>query len=193
MTDLANKYRSMFTYCESSPTFIRWAVDRFSGRYGAIVEALAGDVAGGSTSSSGYGQVRVDRRLTLIHHIVWLLHNESILDGHIVDHIDGDKSNNRIDNLRCIPSKYNSQNAKKRLDNTSGKTGVTLITNKSRSGKNVQYWRAAWMEGGKLKNKNFSVKKYGYNLAKEMACDYRDEVVYKLNSNGAMYTDRHGK
>lgn len=42
----------------------------------------------------------------------------------MIDHIDGDASNNRISNLRLVSASLNSRNRKKRSDNASGATGV---------------------------------------------------------------------
>lgn len=43
-----------------------------------------------------------------------------------VDHIDGNKSNNRIDNLRPASVSQNAWNSKKRVNNTSGYKGVSF-------------------------------------------------------------------
>jgi hypothetical protein len=42
----------------------------------------------------------------------------------MVNHEDGDSSNNRLSNLRLVDYFANNQNAKKRKDNVSGVTGV---------------------------------------------------------------------
>lgn len=62
----------------------------------------------------------------LSHHIVLMMHGVEIPEGHIVDHIDGDTSNNSIDNLRTIFPAFNARNCKQRVDNSSGKTGMTF-------------------------------------------------------------------
>ncbi len=43
-----------------------------------------------------------------------------------IDHINGNKSDNRIDNLRLATFSENSWNAEKRSDNTSGHKGVSF-------------------------------------------------------------------
>jgi hypothetical protein len=59
----------------------------------------------------------------LIHRIVWAIcvgkHPERV-----IDHIDGDSLNNRIDNLRDVSQTINSRNSKMRSNNTSGVNGV---------------------------------------------------------------------
>lgn len=44
-----------------------------------------------------------------------------------IDHINGDTSDNRIDNLRDVSALHNMRNVKRRVDNQSGYTGVHFI------------------------------------------------------------------
>lgn len=68
------------------------------------------------TNAAGYRRVTFDRGAlgrfrALAHRIVWVLHHGAIPDGQLVDHIDGDFLNNRINNLRLVTKSGNSQNA----------------------------------------------------------------------------------
>lgn len=47
-----------------------------------------------------------------------------IPEGMQVDHINHDRSDNHIENLRLVTNMQNAQNKKMRPDNTSGTTGV---------------------------------------------------------------------
>lgn len=53
---------------------------------------------------------------------MWFLHYGTLPD--LIDHIDGNPSNNQIDNLREASEGQNRANAGKHSDNTSGSKGV---------------------------------------------------------------------
>lgn len=65
-------------------------------------------------------QFRV-RRTAFLHRIVWELHHGPIPAGLEIDHIDGDKGHNTIDNLRLISHRENILYARQRLGNWSAK------------------------------------------------------------------------
>jgi len=82
----------------------------------------AGSVAG-TVANNGYLRIGIKRRYFLAHRLVFLLHH-----GHMpkyVDHIDGNKQNNRVENLRVATKAQNCQNQKVRSTNTSGIKGVS--------------------------------------------------------------------
>ena len=81
-----------------------------------------GDVAG-SVRADGYLAVKVRGQIYKAHRLAWLygLGEWPKLD---IDHINRNRSDNRIANLREVTHKQNLQNAGKYSHNTSGHTGV---------------------------------------------------------------------
>ena len=107
--------------------------------------------------------------------------------GKYIDHIDRNKSNNTIENLRLVTNEVNKRNSSKYSNNTSGKTGVRRILMGG-----VLYWCATWADCDyKSRTSYFSTVKYG-EKAYEMACSKRDQEIKRLNSEGAGYSDTHG-
>jgi hypothetical protein len=91
-----------------------------------------GSIAG-TTKASGYRQIKVDGMFYLAHRLAWL-YEFGVIPDHQIDHIDGDKSNNSISNLRDVTSAVNHQNKKAaRTDNATGLLGVCKKRNKYRA------------------------------------------------------------
>lgn len=95
--------------------FFMWAVDRGN-------QILAGDEAG-HINIRGYRVINVAGKLRPAHRLAVLLTTGGWPNGE-VDHINGDKLDNRIENLRVVDRKENNRNAKLRKDNKSGVRGV---------------------------------------------------------------------
>jgi hypothetical protein len=58
----------------------------------------------------------------MAHRVIWkMVHDE---EPDEIDHIDGDTQNNRLANLRAASRQDNVRNAKRKITNTSGCTGV---------------------------------------------------------------------
>lgn len=74
-------------------------------------------------ASKGWRSCKMDGRIFPVHRIIWKLHYGREPDG-IIDHINGDPTDNRIANLRCGDHTVNSRNTKRNSNNRSGITGV---------------------------------------------------------------------
>jgi len=89
--------------------------------------AKPGCVAGSLHKPSGYRYIKVDGKQYKEHRLIWLYFNGSFPDGDI-DHINGNRSDNRIENLRAVPHAMNQQNQRlPSKNNRSGFLGVSLI------------------------------------------------------------------
>lgn len=84
---------------------------------------LSGKVAGGVDRGHGYRRVRVGGRSELAHRIIM-----AIVNGYWptdeVDHINGNRDDNRLCNLRLVSRSGNMLNKSKYRNNSSGVTGV---------------------------------------------------------------------
>ncbi|CAH9015136.1 putative homing endonuclease [Vibrio phage 466E53-1] len=100
--------------------------------FGTFNTRFGGKSAGGkNTGKTGktYREIRLHDKSYLAHRIAWVICNGSIEDGHDIDHINGDGTDNRICNLRSVTRSDNGKNQRLRIDNTSGATGVYNLPN----------------------------------------------------------------
>ena len=100
----------------------------------------------GSQRKDGYLNLNFSGRNYLIHRLVWFMHY-GVWPRHQIDHINGIRNDNRMENLRDVPNKENARNARLAVNNTSGYVGVW----KNANGR----WISEWCEGGKRKTKYF--------------------------------------
>jgi hypothetical protein len=87
----------------------------------------------GHTTNDGYVLASVDYKNYKLHRLIWLWHFGSFPEAHI-DHIDGNPSNNKIENLRQATDAQNMQNQRKaRVTNKLGCQGVYKVNKKFRA------------------------------------------------------------
>lgn len=179
-----------FYYDPTAPSCLRWARTKYSGRSNGKPQSIKGEPAGGMNQRLHY-EVYFEGRLQQAHRLVYRLEVGEIPEGMVIDHINGNRSDNRVENLRAVTSKTNARNRKKSVRNTSGVTGVYAIYNKI--GEHSGY-TASWqtLEGYKNHTKRFTFEKYGPD-ALEAAKWWREVMVDFMNADGAGYTADHGK
>lgn len=91
----------------------------------------------GTMSKGGYLRASIERRMYAVHRIAWKMHYGSDPSG-VIDHIDGDKLNNRIANLRDVTQAENLYNTVRRSDNTTGYKGVVFDKAKNKYAINLK-------------------------------------------------------
>jgi len=84
--------------------------------------AKAGDLAG--TAANGYLRVRVGDSLYYVHRLAWFIYYGKWPENQI-DHINGNRIDNRIENLREANHSINGKNTEIHRNNTTGHSGVT--------------------------------------------------------------------
>ena len=142
-----------------------FSADRFARAWNA---RFAGKPAG-SLGGKGYFQVVVDGRVMQAHRVAWAIATGK--DPAEIDHINGDKSDNRLSNLRDVSHQENGRNLKRSRNNSSGVTGV---------GWNHLFgkWQARITVGGRSKSLGY------FNcLASAANARKRAEEIYGFHPN----------
>lgn len=124
------RLKELLSYDLESGEF-RWRVERRG--------AAKGNIAGRLTAS-GYNHISIDSSSYYAHRLAWL-YVHSVWPTRDIDHIDADKANNRLKNLREVTRTQNLFNTGLWSHNTSGYKGVHY---RKSSGKYMAY---AQLEG----------------------------------------------
>jgi hypothetical protein len=106
----------LFT-CDDATGRISWKTNR-PGR-GCVPGGEAG-----TRAHHGYRAVTVDGKKHYVHRIVWEMAHGPIPAACCIDHIDGDRSNNALSNLRVVTLSLNQRNKKTQRNSPLGIAGV---------------------------------------------------------------------
>ena len=85
---------------------------------------VKGSIAGGS-HKSGYKIVGIESKTYKAHRVIWIMLFGQIPNKFYIDHINGKKHDNRLENLRLATNSQNQQNRSAPKNSTSGYRGVT--------------------------------------------------------------------
>ena len=115
MKHTLEQLRAEITYVPETGTFIR----------------KSGKKSTGTTNNNGYCNIRVLNQTYYAHRLAYLLHHGELPE--MLDHINQDKADNRICNLRPATASQNKANVKVRSDSTTGLKGVKPYRDKFRA------------------------------------------------------------
>ena len=105
--------------------------DPVTGRLVRVFKGGHTRVIGANRQSDGYAKVGFNGREYPAHRLIWWLVYGSLPDR-FIDHINGDKGDNRLANLRLASDAENKRNVEKRRHNTSGFKGVSFCKSTGR-------------------------------------------------------------
>lgn len=133
-----------------------------------------------SKTDRGYCRVTLHKQHYYIHRIMYTIyHPEEDISELQIDHINGDKSDNRKENLRSATPSQNAMNRKTSTANVSGYKGISV---RSRND-GAKYYLMSIMKNGKTVTKGFPYTDDGLKdaialrleLASVMHGEYKNE------------------
>lgn len=142
------------------------------------------DLESGYIAEDGYRRVRVDGRYYYIHRLVWwICTGKEVPEDLMIDHIDGNRLNNDIDNLRLATALENQYNKFRQSNGTSQYKGVWYDSVKG-------FWKASI----RLHDKRLYIGQFDTELEAALAYDkYAIELqgeFAKLNILTGLHNDQ---
>jgi hypothetical protein len=133
----------------------------FRGKYWRVVKNIA--------NCNEYCQVQYKDKKYYYQRIIWVLVNGDIIDNSLeLDHIDNDRLNNKIDNLRLVTNRQNQQNRiQQKLQK---KVGYTFD-------KKVNKWKAQIFINKKVINLGLYTSDEEASKAYNIACKLIEQYV----------------
>ena len=112
------RLRAAFAYCPETGA-LTWRAAPGNG--------LPAGAPAGHLNPRGYLQVRLNGRLFKAHRVAWYLHHGADPGSLLVDHINRNRSDNRICNLRLVDSRGNRANSAQGVPTTRFRRPVQII------------------------------------------------------------------
>lgn len=128
----------------------------------------------GTISKRGYVHIQYMRKIYKAHRLIYLMFHGETFD--VIDHVNGNTSDNRIENLRVASTSENQRNAKIRKDNSSGVKNVS--------------WHKRIGKWGVQLNIDKKIKHFGYYEDLELAELIAMEARNKFHNNFACHGAR---
>ncbi len=123
----------------------------------------------GSLNNKGYLQATIDGRTYLVHRLAWL-YEKGVFPVDQLDHVDGNRTNNSLLNLRECSQLQNNQNVSKQQGvHTSKSIGVCYV-------KSIDYWVSYVRFNGRQYHKYFKTEQEAIHGRSELK-----ERLHKFN------------
>lgn len=114
---ITQKYLKQVLHYDKDTGVFTWKVSNSN-------RVKAGNQTGHKKQAEGYTRIAINTKLYYSHRLAWLYeYGEFPIDQ--IDHVNHDRADNRIANLREVNNYLNSRNISKRKTNTSGFNGVS--------------------------------------------------------------------
>jgi HNH endonuclease len=134
---------------------LTWKVNRSKSKIGQVIN---------NHNEKGYIRFRFNRENWRVHRVAWAMHHGEDPGNFQVDHINGQRDDNRITNLRLVTNSENNCNMKLTTKNKSGVRGVNWI-------KHCKKWRAEIKFRGKHYQRHYEDKTHA--IAARCLAEYR--------------------
>ena len=188
-------FKEVFDLSDESPSGLVWKVPR------KYINSLKYDRVGKQAGNirnfnnrQNYYVVVVFGETFFTHRIAYLLAHGDMQPENDIDHIDGNSLNNKIENLREVVPVLNCRNSRKKIPTKELETGIYYEELLSKKGTQLRRINVhCTIIPNKIEKVNFSVNKYGYDMALKLAQEWRRLKLKEAEEAGLSYSDIHGK
>ena len=150
------KFKEIYSYNPDSGLFTRI-------KDGGRADRRIGQVVGSLDSSVGYIRIGITGKVCLAHRLAWYF-TYGYYPTKYIDHINRDKTDNRICNLREVEASTNAKNMPLRVDNKFGTPGITFVRNR--------YWTRIQDKGTSITLGRFKTLEEAIKVRKEAEIKY---------------------
>ena len=160
--------------------------------YGDVVNKQTGFKLSGH-NRNGYRRFDLQGKIYTAHLLVYTNFIEDIPEGKVIDHIDGNKSNNYFQNLRAVSQSVNMENA--HLNGHKGQVGVTQFSN---DGKELRYYSSTQeaademhLTQAAIKNASvYGTKSSGFYWLRDDSLTTKEEFIAPMPDGAIPYIGR---
>lgn len=164
----------MFKYVDGDLYWAERPISDFSTQRGYRVynSRFLGKKAG-TRHNAGYWSINICNSIFLSHRIIWEMHHGPIPKGLEIDHIDMDRSNSRIENLRLATKMQNGHNSL-RFNKPGSLRGVTFD---KRRKKKPYSSRFTALDGSSIYLGTYATAEEAHEVWRKVAKDIGGEFV----------------